>query len=73
MRVLIGTGGTGGHINPAIAIAKAILVRSPGSEVLFCGAAGGLEEKLVTREGFRLETFDIHGFPPQFEACGIGL
>lgn len=71
MRVLIGTGGTGGHINPAIAIAKAILVRSPGSEVLFCGAAGGLEEKLVTREGFRLETFDIKGFRRSLKPAGL--
>ena len=59
MRVLIGTGGTGGHINPAIAIAKNIMTRSPDSEVLFCGASGGLEEKLVVREGFPLETLDI--------------
>lgn len=71
MRVLIGTGGTGGHINPAIAIAKGILARSPGSEVLFCGASGGLEEKLVTREGFRLETFDIRGFRRSLKPAGI--
>lgn len=71
MRVLIGTGGTGGHINPALAIAKAIMARNPNSEVLFCGASGGLEEKLVTREGFRLETFDIKGFRRSLKPSGI--
>jgi UDP-N-acetylglucosamine--N-acetylmuramyl-(pentapeptide) pyrophosphoryl-undecaprenol N-acetylglucosamine transferase len=62
MRVLIGTGGTGGHINPALAIAKDIKSRSPGSEILFCGIAGGLEEKLIPREGFSLKTFNTDGF-----------
>ncbi|MBE6934904.1 MAG: undecaprenyldiphospho-muramoylpentapeptide beta-N-acetylglucosaminyltransferase [Ruminococcaceae bacterium] len=71
MRVLIGTGGTGGHINPALAIAKHIMTRCPGSEVVFCGAKGGLEEKLVTREGFRLETFDIRGFRRSLNLKGI--
>ena len=71
MRVLIGTGGTGGHINPALAIAKNIMTRSPGSEILFCGASGGLEEKLVTREGFPLETFEIRGFRRSLNPAGI--
>ena len=71
MRVLIGTGGTGGHINPALAIAKHIMARAPGSEILFCGAEGGLEEKLVPREGFRLETFDIHGFRRSLAPAGL--
>ena len=71
MRVLIGTGGTGGHINPALSIAKYIMAHAPGSEILFCGATGGLEEKLVPREGFRLETFDIRGFRRSLKPAGI--
>ena len=71
MRVLIGTGGTGGHINPALAIAKYIMAREPGSEILFCGAVGGLEEKLIPREGFRLETFEIHGFRRSLSPSGL--
>jgi len=62
MRAILCGGGTGGHINPAIAIAKKICKEEPGSEILFCGGVGGLEERLVPREGFRLETFDIKGF-----------
>ena len=71
MKVLIGCGGTGGHINPALAIAKYIQKREAGSEIVFCGSVGGMEEKLVPREGFRLETFEIHGFRRSLNAKGI--
>ena len=71
MKVLIGCGGTGGHINPALAIAKYIAKRNPGSEIVFCGSKGGMEEKLVPREGFRLETFEIHGFRRNLKPAGI--
>lgn len=71
MKVLIGCGGTGGHINPALAIAKYIAKRNPGSEIVFCGSKGGMEEKLVPREGFRLETFEIRGFRRSFKPAGV--
>ncbi len=71
MRAILCGGGTGGHINPAIAIAKKICKEEPGSEILFCGGVGGLEEKLVPREGFRLETFDIKGFRRKLDLKGI--
>ena len=71
MKVLVGCGGTGGHINPALAIAKYIAKREEGSEIVFCGSVGGMEEKLVPREGFRLETFEIHGFRRSLNAKGI--
>lgn len=71
MKVLIGCGGTGGHINPALAIAKYIARRNPGSEIVFCGSVGGMEEKLVPREGFRLETFEIRGFRRNLKPAGI--
>jgi len=71
MRAILCGGGTGGHINPAIAIAKKICKEQPGSEILFCGGIGGLEEKLVPREGFRLETFDIKGFRRKLDPKSI--
>ena len=71
MRVMLGGGGTGGHINPALAIAKFIQSKKPESEFVFCGARGGLEEKLVPRENFRLEVFDIKGFRRQLSPSGI--
>ena len=61
MRVLLTGGGTAGHINPAIAIARTIKARRPGAEILFVGAEGGMEEKLVTEAGFALRTYRVSG------------
>ena len=62
MKVVFTCGGTGGHINPAIAVAKVLKLRRPDSEILFVGAQGEMEEKLVPREGFRLETLRISSY-----------
>lgn len=62
MRVIFTCGGTGGHINPALAVAKVLKSRRPESEILFVGAKGEMEEQLVPREGFRLETMEISSY-----------
>lgn len=54
MKLLIAGGGTGGHIYPAIAIAKAVKKASPQSDVQFVGTQLGLETKIVPRENFKL-------------------
>jgi len=54
MRVLMAGGGTGGHVIPALAIARE-LRDNFGAEVRFVGTARGLETKLVPEAGFRLE------------------
>src|SRR5690606_17062103 len=59
MRVLIAGGGTGGHVYPALAIAKAIKRADPTHQVEFVGTGSGLEVKLVPREGFQLHTVAI--------------
>lgn len=61
MRVLMTGGGTGGHINPAIAIAKTILKNEPDSEIAFVGTPRGMENRLVPKEGFRLYHIDMRG------------
>jgi UDP-N-acetylglucosamine--N-acetylmuramyl-(pentapeptide) pyrophosphoryl-undecaprenol N-acetylglucosamine transferase len=53
MRVLIAGGGTGGHVIPALAIARELQSRYQ-AEVLFVGTAGGLENRLVPQAGFGL-------------------
>jgi len=53
LRVLIAGGGTGGHVIPALAIARE-LRDTRGAEVQFVGTARGLETKLVPEAGFRL-------------------
>ena len=49
MRVVISAAGTGGHINPGIAIANKIKEKDPKSEVIFIGTNRGLENDLVPR------------------------
>ena len=55
MNVVFTCGGTGGHINPAIAVANLIKERNPGCNILFIGAKGHMEEQLVPKAGYRLE------------------
>ena len=62
MKVVLTCGGTGGHINPAIAVAKRLQSRDKNTQILFIGAIGGMEEDLVPREGFRLETVPVSNF-----------
>lgn len=65
MRVIMAGGGTGGHIYPALTIAKEIIRKRPDAEILFIGGKRGLEAKIIPKEGFRLITLDLEGIPRQ--------
>ena len=62
MRVIIAAAGTGGHINPGIAIANKIKEEEPDSKIIFIGTKSGIENDLVKRAGYKLRTVDSHGF-----------
>ena len=62
MRVLMTGGGTGGHVNPAIAIADMIRKNIPGSEIAFVGTEHGIENKLVPESGYALHHVKVKGF-----------
>jgi UDP-N-acetylglucosamine--N-acetylmuramyl-(pentapeptide) pyrophosphoryl-undecaprenol N-acetylglucosamine transferase len=61
MKAIIAGGGTGGHLFPGIAVAREILRRHPGCEILFVGAAQGIEARVVPEEGFALRLLPIGG------------
>ncbi len=61
MNVIFTCGGTGGHINPAIAVASAYKERHPDANILFIGAKGHMEEQLVPKAGFELKCLNIAG------------
>lgn len=60
--LMIAGGGTGGHIYPAIAIAREWLARDPDNRrVIFVGTERGLEKTIVPKAGFPLEFIDVGG------------
>jgi len=59
-RYLVMAGGTGGHIFPAMAVARSLL--SKGSEVHWLGTEKGMEYQLIPSEGIPLHLIRIKGF-----------
>ncbi len=62
-RVLLTGGGTGGHVNPALAIAEGIRNREPETKFLYVGVKGKAESVIVRRAGYPLRFVLSQGFP----------
>lgn len=62
MKVVFAAGGTGGHINPALAAAGELRARFPEAEILFIGTEDHMEARLVPAAGFAFQTIAIEGF-----------
>ena len=71
MNVIFTCGGTGGHINPAIAVANALKERCPDCNILFIGGEGYMEEELVPKAGYRLEVMPAYGLERKLSFAGI--
>ncbi len=56
---IIAGGKTGGHLFPGIAVAEEL--RTLGHRVVFAGSKGGLEERVVPEEGYKLELIKVEG------------
>ncbi len=71
MNVIFTCGGTGGHINPAIAVANIWKEHYPDSNILFIGAKDRMEEELVPKAGYRLYTIPASGMSRELSFSGI--
>ncbi len=70
MKLLIGGGGTGGHIYPALALARYAQAEDSTIEILFVGTEKGLESKIVPSAGFTLKTVPVRGFQRNLKQLG---
>lgn len=73
LKVIVSGGGTGGHIFPAVAIAKEIKSQFPEAEILFVGALGKMEMEKVPKEGFEIVGLPIAGFNRSNFVANIGF
>ena len=71
MKFLFATGGTAGHINPAIAVATYLRETVEDSEFLFVGTADHMEARLVPSYGFDFKTIEISGFRRSFSPKAV--
>lgn len=60
MRVIFAGGGTGGHLYPGLAIAKALVRLEPTVDPFFIGAKRGIEARVMPDSGFKYALLDLH-------------
>jgi UDP-N-acetylglucosamine--N-acetylmuramyl-(pentapeptide) pyrophosphoryl-undecaprenol N-acetylglucosamine transferase len=70
-KYIISGGGTGGHIFPALSIAKEIKNSEPKSEILFVGSIGKMEMKKIPDSGFNITGIPIDGIQRSFSCKNI--
>jgi len=71
MKVVFTGGGTGGHVNPAIAIADTVMRMEPDSEITFVGTPRGIENKLCADAGYPIRHVDIRGLKRSLSLSNI--
>jgi len=78
MRVMMTGGGTGGHVNPALAIANTIKQNDPNAVIEYVGTKRGIENKLVPKAGYPIHHVQVQGLrrslsPANFKAAWLAL
>ena len=71
MNLIFTCGGTAGHINPAISVANEMKKRYPDAKILFIGAEGKMEERLVPQAGYELKCLPASGLSRKLNMKGI--
>lgn len=70
-KILFAAGGTGGHINPALAVAGYIRENYPDAQILFAGTPNKMEATLVPAAGYDFAPIEISGFQRDLTPAGI--
>ena len=71
MNLIFTCGGTAGHINPAIAVANQMREKYPDCKILFIGAKGHMEEKLVPQAGYEVRCLPGSGLSRKLNLTGL--
>jgi UDP-N-acetylglucosamine--N-acetylmuramyl-(pentapeptide) pyrophosphoryl-undecaprenol N-acetylglucosamine transferase len=71
--IIISGGGTGGHIFPALAIARALKRKLPQAEILFIGAKGKMEMEKVPAAGFEIKGLWISGIKRELSVNNLAF
>ena len=71
MKLLFVCGGTGGHINPALAVANYARSQDASTEILFAGNPDGMEARLVKEAGYDFAPIRVRGLQRQFSFRNI--
>lgn len=72
-KAVFAAGGTGGHIFPAIAVADELKKLNKDVKIIFIGAKGRIEEKIVPNSGYELKTLEVRGFYRSISPKNIGV
>ena len=76
MRVVIAGGGTGGHLFPGLAVARALKARLPAAQISFAGTSTGIEARIIPSTEFELDVIRSGGLKGKslvVVARGLGL
>jgi UDP-N-acetylglucosamine--N-acetylmuramyl-(pentapeptide) pyrophosphoryl-undecaprenol N-acetylglucosamine transferase len=73
MRIALTGGGTGGHVSPALAVAREAAARKAGHQFLYLGTPGGIEADMVPREGLPFAAVPAAGLKRSFDARNLLL
>ncbi|MEW6064390.1 MAG: undecaprenyldiphospho-muramoylpentapeptide beta-N-acetylglucosaminyltransferase [Bacillota bacterium] len=71
MRAILTGGGTGGHIYPALAIARGLQNRFPDTEILYVGTNRGLEADIVPKANFPFQAITVSGLERKLSLANL--